>query len=114
MKTVAVAPIAGSFAENKDAARELRVAEIETALRDEDEVTIDFAGVELATQSFVHALISAVIRQFGPSVLDRILFVRCTEEVQRVIEIVVEYSQDDPTVDADDLAEDDPSRGVRA
>ena len=45
---------------------------------------------------------------------DRILFVRCTEEVQRVIEIVVEYSQDDPTVDADDLAEDDPSRGVRA
>lgn len=30
-----------------------------------ERVVIDFDGVELATQSFIHALISDPIRQFG-------------------------------------------------
>ena len=95
MKVVLVAPRVGSFAENKDVARSLRLQEIEPALAAGDEVTVDFASVDLATQSFIHALVSAVIRSSGPDVLDRVTFANCTETVRRVIEIVVEYSQDD-------------------
>jgi len=97
MKVVALAPKVGSFAENKDVAREIRVSDIEPALSRGGEVTLDFEGVELATQSFVHALVSAVIRSHGPDVLDRVLFTNCNQTVKRVIEIVVEYSQDDVT-----------------
>jgi STAS-like domain of unknown function (DUF4325) len=93
--TVAIFPKAGSFAENKDAARSARIEEIEPALRRGEEVTIDFAGVDLATQSFIHALISAVIRSFGADVLGRIDFANCNPTVARLVEIVVEYSQDD-------------------
>jgi hypothetical protein len=97
MKTVAVLARAGSFAENKDVARAIRIEEIEPALRRGKEVALDFEGVELATQSFVHALVSAVIRSFGSDVLDRIFFSNCNETVKRVVEIVVEYSQDEVT-----------------
>ena len=97
MKVVAVAPRAGSFAENKDIARDLRITEIEPALRAGEDVSLDFDSVDLATQSFVHALVSAVIRSFGPDVLDRVTFTNCTETIKRVVEIVVEYSQDDVT-----------------
>ena len=85
----------GAFAENKDAGRRIRLDEIDPLLDTGAEVSIDFAGVELATQSFVHALISALIRSRGAAVLDQLLFINCNETVQRVIEIVVEYSQDD-------------------
>jgi hypothetical protein len=109
MMVVAVATRVGSFAENKDAARDLRLEEIEPALRAGEDVTIDFAGVELATQSFVHALVSAVIRSFGPDILDRVLFANCSDTVKGVVEIVVEYSQDDVTSPPNGLREAKPS-----
>jgi hypothetical protein len=102
VKVVTVVDKVGSFAENKDAARRLRVEEIEPGLVAGDDVTLDFASVELATQSFVHALVSAVIRSFGSDVLDRMIFANCNETVKRVIEIVVEYSQDDTTKTIED------------
>jgi len=95
MTIIEVAERAGSFAENKDVARSLRMDAIEPALEGGDDITVDFGGVELATQSFVHALISSVIRRHGSQVLDRISFANCTEAVRGVVEIVVEYSQDD-------------------
>ena len=100
MTTIEVAGRAGSFAENKDVARTMRLEDVEPALEAGDEVTLDFAGVDLSTQSFVHALISSVIRRHGSDVLDRIVFANCTEAVRGVVEIVVEYSQDN-VADAD-------------
>jgi hypothetical protein len=84
---------AGAFAENKDVARRLRTKELTPALADNGEVTLDFAGVSGATQSFVHALLSDVLRQYGADVLDRITFVGCSPTVRRVIEIVTDYMQ---------------------
>ena len=95
MIVVTIAQKVGSFAENKDAARAARLDEIEPALRRGEDVEIEFAQVELATQSFIHALISAVIRTFGADILDHLTFANCNPSVKSLIEIVVEYSQDD-------------------
>jgi hypothetical protein len=97
--TIRIIEDIGSFAEDKDAARQLRLTRIEPALAAGEEVTIDFKYVELTTQSFVHALISSVVRVQGGDVLQRMIFANCNEGVRRLIEIVVEYSQDVTTQD---------------
>jgi hypothetical protein len=57
-------------------------------------VIVDFDGVSLTTQSFVHALLSESLRMKGPGILDRIKFRNCTPAVQRLIELVCEYTQE--------------------
>ena len=80
------------FAEDKDYARKLRQEKILPAIESGGEVTIDFALVKYATQSFVHALIGEALKKYGEPVLDRIEFQRCTPQLQSVIELVVDYS----------------------
>ena len=93
MIKIKLQPIVGSFAENKDIAKELRVKKISPALKRGDNVTLDFDGVNSATQSFIHALISQLIRQYGADVLDNIHFKNCNSTVQKIIEIVTDYMQ---------------------
>lgn len=76
-------PIIGSFAENKDIARKVRLEKIEPALQESKKIAIDFKGVESATQSFIHALISSLIRSKGIEVLDNIYFKNCNDTVQK-------------------------------
>jgi hypothetical protein len=52
-----------------------------------------YAKVDSTTQSFTHALISEAIRKFGADILDKIAFKNCSEEVKKIISIVVEYMQ---------------------
>jgi len=94
MKNIELSSRVGSFAENKDLAREIRIKEIIPALEEGEDVVLDFAGVDAATQSFVHALISDLIRRYGDEVLERISFKSCNETVQKIIGIVVEYMQE--------------------
>lgn len=94
MKTITIFTKAGAFAENKDVARELRLKEIIPALEANEDIIIDFSRVDAATQSFVHALISDVLRKFGNDVLDRISFKSCNDTVQKIIGIVVDYMQE--------------------
>lgn len=91
--TIKVLKLAGAFAENKDVARDVRLNRIEPALKKKQGVIIDFNGVDAATQSFIHALISQVIRDYGVGILDVIAFKDCNETVRKVIEIVVDYMQ---------------------
>ncbi len=84
----------GSFAENKDIAQSLRKEKIIPALEKGEEVTLDFVGVDSATQSFVHALISDVIRVLGGEIIDKISFKNCNETVKKIIEIVIDYMQE--------------------
>jgi len=84
----------GSFAENKDIAREIRLNSIVPALEGDQEVVLDFEGVNSATQSFIHALISDLIRKYGSAVLDKLVFKSCNETVQKIISIVIEYMQE--------------------
>ena len=85
----------GAFASNKDIARRLRVERIIPAIENKEIVTIDFDKVEGATQSFVHALISDVMRKFGVEVLnrDRMIFKSCNENVKGIITLVTRYMQ---------------------
>lgn len=85
---------AGVFAENKDVAQRLREQTILPNLRKGKEVTLDFTEVEGATQSFVHALISEAIREFGPDVLDHIIFKACNDTVRQIVTIVIDYMQE--------------------
>lgn len=91
--TIRILKVAGDFAENKDIARDVRLNTIEPALKKGQSLVIDFQGVEAATQSFIHALISQVIRDHGVDVLTKIAFKDCNETVQQIIEIVVDYMQ---------------------
>jgi len=84
----------GSFAENKDLARDIRLNEIIPVLEKGRDIILDFSKVEAATQSFIHALISDLIRKYGNDVLGRIEFKSCNETVQKIIMIVTDYMQE--------------------
>lgn len=94
MKRLEIRAHAGAFAENKDTARTLRLNEIIPALERKEEVVLDFAGVDATTQSFIHALISDLMRKYGSEVLDRIEFKSCNDTIKKIITIVVDYMQD--------------------
>ena len=93
MKIIKLLPKTGVFAENKDIARDIRIKDITPVLEKNEEITLDFEGVESATQSFVHALISELIRSFGSEILDNLYFKNCNKSVQEIINIVVDYMQ---------------------
>lgn len=93
MKKIKLFPIVGSFAENKDLARDIRIKEIIPILEKGEDIILDFEKIDAVTQSFAHALISDLIRNFGTDVLDRLNFANCNDTVSKIIEIVVDYMQ---------------------
>ena len=94
MKRIDIHARAGAFAENKDVARDIRLKEILPALARKEDVVIDFDRVDAATQSFIHALISDLLRKQGSGVLDHIEFKSCNDTVRKIITIVVDYMQE--------------------
>lgn len=102
MKRITIMDRAGTFAENKDVARDIRIQEIIPALERNEEVVLDFEKVEAATQSFVHALISDLFRRYGNDLLDRISFKSCNDTIKKIISIVVNYMQEGMGIETDD------------
>jgi len=94
MKLIQIFSKTGVFAENKDIAREIRLNEIIPALNNGEQITLDFTGVDAATQSFIHALISDVMRKFGNEALDKMVFKSCNETIRKIINIVTDYMQE--------------------
>ena len=94
MKNITLFDKAGSFAQNKDIARDIRLQEIIPALENNNEVILDFQGVNSATQSFIHALISDILRKYGSSILKRLVFKSCNEEIKQIINIVLDYMEE--------------------
>ncbi len=94
MNEVRIFMLAGQFAGNKDIAREIRLRHILPAIESGGSITLDFGKVESATQSFIHAMISDVIRKKGAEALDKIYFKNCNATIQKIINIVVEYMQE--------------------
>ena len=103
MKNIVIFDRAGEFAENKDVARDIRTQEIIPALDKNDEVVLDFQRVNGATQSFIHALISEILRKYGTDVLDRITFKSCNDTVRQIINIVVDYMQEGMGIETDEV-----------
>ncbi len=90
--TLKIKELAGDFAENKDLAKHLRETVLFPAVEKGDLAVLDFGGVTGTTQSFVHALVSAVLQQHGEKVLDQLEFKNCQPGVRSVVLTVVEYS----------------------
>jgi STAS-like domain of unknown function (DUF4325) len=106
----------GDFAEDKDWAATFREQAIRSTLNEGNNVVLDFTGISLTTQSFVHALISDVLRSEGESVLDRLEFRGCTPSVKGIIETVVQYSLETQEDDErrDDRLKDSLEEGPKA
>jgi hypothetical protein len=94
MEIIKIIDKAGSFAENKDTAKELRVNEIMPRLSGGEKIILDFEGVSGATQSFIHALISEPIRKHGDIVFETMVFKSCSPALVQVINIVADYMED--------------------
>jgi hypothetical protein len=103
MKTIVIFDRAGAFAENKDVARDIRKQEMIPALDKNEEIILDFQRVNGATQSFIHALISEILRKYGTPVLDRVTFKSCNDTVRQIISIVVDYMQEGMGIETDDV-----------
>ncbi|MDR2463773.1 MAG: STAS-like domain-containing protein [Verrucomicrobiales bacterium] len=86
--------LAGDFAENKEVAKKLRIEKIMPVLSKNGGVVLDFAGVSGATQSFIHALISDPLREFGEVALDNLYYKHANEKIQKIISIVYRYMQE--------------------
>lgn len=84
----------GEFAENKDIARDIRLNKLVPAIEKRKNIILDFEKVEGATQSFIHALISDLIRKYGNEILDSIQFKSCNKTIKGIITIVVDYMQE--------------------
>jgi len=107
MKSIIIFDRAGAFAENKDIARDIRKQEIIPALEQNENVVLNFEKVGAATQSFIHALISEILRDYGIDVLDRITFKSCNDKVTQIINIVVDYMQEGMGIETNDQGGDD-------
>jgi len=75
-------------------ARDIRLQEIVPALERKEDVILDFQGISSATQSFIHALISELLRQYGSYALEHIEFKSCNEEIKQIINIVLDYMEE--------------------
>ena len=84
----------GQFAGDKDIARDIRLSKLIPALGKKKNIVLDFEKVEGATQSFIHALISDLIRRYGNEALDSIQFKSCNDTIRGIISIVVDYMQE--------------------
>lgn len=91
---IMMAPIVGDFGEDKDAAALLREKKLRPSLNEGEDVTLDFEGVSLVTQSFIHALISDVLRKGGEDVLEHLEFRNGSPLVRGIVSTVVQYSLD--------------------
>ena len=91
MKTVSLLEEVGSFAEDKDKAASIRNDVILPELAQNRSILIDFNGITLVTQSFIHALISQALREKGEKALKIITFKNCTTLAKGIIETVVQY-----------------------
>jgi hypothetical protein len=91
-EVINIPDISGGFQEDKDLAREIRNGRILPALQEGHSIVIDFSDVRYTTQSFVHALIGAALKQYGEDVLDRMEFRHCSPQLQNLISLVVDYT----------------------
>lgn len=94
-KTIYLYKLTGKFAENKDKARNIRQNTLWPYVKAGQTIVIDFKNVEDATQSFIHALLSELIRETRGEALDLIFFKNCNETVKRIVNIVVDYMTGD-------------------
>lgn len=82
----------GSFASNKDIARNLRQSEILPRIERGESVILDFTGVDGTTQSLIHALIAEPLQLYGQKALNLLQFKSANSLLKTLISLVIDYS----------------------
>lgn len=90
--TISIEASTSGFAEDKEAAKQLRLNKILPALESDESVILDFGSVKYATQSFIHALIGEPLRRYQQKALDHLEFKNCSPQLKSLVELVVDYS----------------------
>lgn len=93
-KIIKMREVAGDFSENKDIAKKIRIEQTMPTLSKNNEVVFDFDGVDGATQSFIHALLSDPIREFGDTAFDKLTYLNTNDNIKKIISIVYRYMQE--------------------
>jgi hypothetical protein len=91
-EVVPIEKLAGGFAEDKDVARNIRQESILPRLAAGKNIVLNFEGVSVATQSFIHAMISEALRIHNGRALKLLEFKSCNSTVKSVVLTVIEYS----------------------
>lgn len=94
IKTIKLSMLINDFAENKDIAKKIRVEKIIPGLKAGNEVVLDFDGINGATQSFIHALISDPIRKLKSVAIENLVFKNANPDIREIISIVYRYMQE--------------------
>jgi len=82
----------GSFASDKDVARNLRQIEILPRVALGESVILDFTGVDGSTQSLIHALIAEPLQLYGHDTLNFLQFKSANPLIKTLIGLVIDYS----------------------
>lgn len=102
-KIIKMQRIVGDFAENKDIAKKMRIEKIMPALSKGEIVVLDFDGIEGATQSFIHALISDPIRELKDVAFENLVYKNANGHIREIISIVYRYMQESLGSDFDKI-----------
>ena len=63
--------------------------QVESALQNTSgDICLDFTGLRFTTQGYMDELLGALILRYGPSVLQRVAFKSCSEDVKAVIQFI--------------------------
>lgn len=62
--------------------------ELERLLGENNEVVLDFKGVE-TTQSFIDELIGVLVLERGPKIVEQLVFKSCSESMRSIINFVL-------------------------
>lgn len=90
--TLTLFPHLGSFASNKDVATDLRTKEILPRLAKNEEIILNFTGIEAGTQSLIHALIAEPLQIYGKNALRLLKFKSASPIMKTLISLVIDYS----------------------
>ncbi len=90
--TLSLLPHLGSFASNKDVARELRQSEILPHISRGESIILDFTGIDGSTQSLIHALIAEPLQLYGKKALTLLQFKSANPLLKTLISLVIDYS----------------------
>jgi len=88
--TITLAEEFGAFCADGEKAARFRFERVDPFVADADRISFDFAGVRNASSSFCNALVANLISQTGGSVVRKLRFANCRENVRAVIEAAVE------------------------
>lgn len=101
-KIIKLKALTSDFAENKDTAKKLRIEKIMPSLSRGDDVILDFDGINGATQSFIHALISDPIRELRDIAFDHLSYKNVNSDIREIISIVYRYMQESLDVNVEE------------